>query len=119
MLAKQLQPQFVKGHWRKPEISLRQANILRKSAILHGLYKTGGKLEEKGWDPSWDRMGAQQVLKQDKGSKRERNREERVKAITRLVQDMPAKMDAFSKEKESKKDKSFLQFILKREKLIK
>jgi len=49
-----LRPQKVNDKWRKPKISRRVANDLRKLAIRNGTYGTFNSETGEGWNPLWD-----------------------------------------------------------------
>eukprot|EP00934_Nitzschia_sp_Nitz4_P005841 Nitzschia sp. Nitz4//scaffold167_size49223//34706//35179//NITZ4_007039-RA/size49223-processed-gene-0.61-mRNA-1//-1//CDS//3329538287//5831//frame0 len=103
--------------WRKPMVSKRVANDLRKAAIRDGTYGSFNTETGVGWDPLWDfalkpnRFNVSQFggVKPPKKTKRERNREERAKKIEENLETRLEKMDEYYTEKEQARiqDKGF------------
>jgi hypothetical protein len=103
--------------WRRPAVSKRVANVLRKQAIQEGTYGSFDTETGAGWDPLWDlalkpnqyqvtRFGGVQPPKK---TSRERNREERAKKIEANLETRLEKMEEYYIEKEESRvqDKGF------------
>mmetsp|Transcript_1026 Transcript_1026/g.2428 ORF Transcript_1026/g.2428 Transcript_1026/m.2428 type:complete len:159 (-) Transcript_1026:100-576(-) len=103
--------------WRRPVISKRVANDLRKRALRDGTFGSFDTTTGVGWDPTWDfavmrnqfqavRYGRMQPKKK---TKRERTREERALKIEEKLEDRLEKMEEYYTEKERfrVKDTSF------------
>ena len=103
--------------WRRPIVSKRVANVLRKQALKDGTYGTFDSTNGVGWDPTWDiilknnqynvtRFGG--ILPSKKTS-RERNREARAKKLEANLETRLEKMEEYYTEKEASRvqDKSF------------
>ena len=103
--------------WRRPVVSKRVGNDLRKLAIKDGTYGSFDKITGVGWDPSWDlvlrsnqynvnRFGG---VRPNKSTKRARTREERAQKIEKNLETRLEKMEEYyvNKEKIRVKDMSF------------
>ena len=103
--------------WRRPVVSKRVGNDLRKKALREGTYGTFDPLTGIGWEPSWDlvlksnqyavsRFGG---IRPKKLTKRERTREERAQKIEKNLESRLEKMEEYytNKEAERVKDMSF------------
>ena len=103
--------------WRRPVVSKRVANDLRKQAIREGTYGTFNATTGVGWDPLWDlalnphrynvtRYGG---IFPPKKTARERNREERAQKIEEKLETRLETMEEYYVEKEEArvKDKGF------------
>ena len=101
-LAEALKPQLVDGKWRKPKVSARYANRLRKEAIVAGRYGTFVE-GEGGWDWRWDKRQAMRVTMTPKLSKQQRTRDARMQAIQQNLDDMPKRLEAHRKEVRARK----------------
>ena len=103
--------------WRRPVVSKRVANVLRKQAIADGTYGQFDTTTGIGWDPTWDltlfqhRYQAYRIggIQPNKLSKRQRNREERAQKIESNLETRLEKMEEYYLEKEQSKvlDQSF------------
>ena len=83
-----------KEAWRRPVVSKRVANVLRKQAIQEGTYGSFDTTTGVGWDPSWDialyshryqvhRFGG---IQPNKKTSRARTREERAQKIEKNLE---------------------------------
>lgn len=103
--------------WRRPVVSKRVANVLRKQALREGTYGSFDKTNGIGWDPTWDiilknnqynvtRFGG---MLPPKKTSRERSREERAKKLEENLESRLEKMEEYYTEKEESRvqDKSF------------
>ena len=103
-------------------------------------YVVGGMLENKEWDPYWgksffffvlrscdcsgltphvaDKVPKFQVLQAAKGKAYERNLQDRVANIQRLLKENPVKEAAIRAEKQKKKDVTPIESFLKKNKLL-
>lgn len=94
--------------WRRPVVSKRVANVLRKQSIQDGSYGNFDVNTGAGWDPLWDlalkpnqykvtRFGGVQPSKK---TSRERSREERARKIEANLETRLEKMEEYYIEKE-------------------
>lgn len=103
--------------WRRPVVSKRVGNDLRKQAIRAGTYGSFDVATGVGWDPMWDlalkphqykvtRFGG---IFPPKKTARERNREERAQKIEEKLETRLEVMEEYYAEKEEAriKDRSF------------
>lgn len=103
--------------WRRPEVSKRVANSLRKQALREGTYGSFDKVNGVGWDRTWDlvlKNNQFQVTRfggmlPPKKTSRERSREERAKKLDEQLETQQEKMEEYYTEKEASRvqDKSF------------
>jgi hypothetical protein len=117
-----LQPQkFVVGdeseqtnkleRWRKPKISKRVANVLRKQAVANGVYGSFDASSGIGWDPAWDvelekgRPGGQgrYKLRVPKQKTHQRTREQRAVNIEKKMEGMDERIEEYYQEKQAAK----------------
>jgi hypothetical protein len=109
--------QPAKQVWRRPIVSKRVANGLRKQALREGTYGSFDKATGVGWDPTWDiilknnqynvtRFGG--ILPPKKTS-RERSREDRANKLEEKLETRLEQMEEYYTEKEESRvqDKSF------------
>ena len=95
--------------WRRPVVSKRVGNVLRKKSIQDGTYGSFDATTGTGWDPQWDltlnrhQFSAQRFggIQRGKGTKRQRTREERAKKIEAHLETRLEKMEEYYVEKES------------------
>mmetsp|Transcript_23034 Transcript_23034/g.35048 ORF Transcript_23034/g.35048 Transcript_23034/m.35048 type:complete len:156 (-) Transcript_23034:86-553(-) len=103
-----------KDVWRRPVVSKRVANVLRKQAIQEGTYGSFDTNSGVGWDPSWDlalhshryqvhRFGG---MKPNKKTSRARTREERAQKIESNLETRLEKMEEHYVEREEAKVKA-------------
>ena len=103
--------------WRRPVVSKRVANVLRKAAINDGTYGEFNKETGIGWDKSWDlvlhshryqvhRFGG---IQPNKKTSRARSREERAQKIETKLETRLENMEEYYTEREDSKvlDQSF------------
>jgi len=97
-----------KTAWRRPAVSKRVANVLRKQAIQDGTYGSFDINSGVGWDPMWDlalkpnqyqvtRFGGIQPAKK---TSRQRNREDRAKKLEASLETRLEKMEEYYTERE-------------------
>ena len=106
-----LQPE--KEVWRRPIVSKRKANIIRKAAIRDGTYGSFDSVNGTGWDPQWDlalKANQYQVtrfggIRPNKKPSRERNREDRAKALDANLETRLEKLDEYYTQKEQERVK--------------
>lgn len=99
--------------WRRPSISKRKANVMRKQAIIDGTYGSFDA-EKGGWLPEWDTVRAPQILRPMKEHRRDRTRADRAGVIRKNLEDMPAKIAAYRAEVKSRKPPPGIETLLKR-----
>ena len=103
--------------WRRPKVSKRVANDLRKTAIKNGTYGSFCSETGTGWNPEWDlvlhqhrhevtRFGG---MRPSKKTSRERNREERALKLEQNLEKRLELIEEYYTEKEASRvqDKSF------------
>ena len=103
--------------WRRPKVSKRVANDLRKTAIKNGTYGSFCSDTGTGWNPAWDlvlhqhrhevtRFGG---MRPSKKTARERNREDRALKLERNLENRLELIEEYYTEKEASRvqDKSF------------
>lgn len=112
--------------WRKPIVSRRIANDLRKKAIREGTYGSYDESTGIGWDSSWDQglvgkrseshVGKIQWMEVRgfKDSKRERNRENRAVRIESLLDGADQKIVEYRLQQKEKKPEGGIEQIIKR-----
>jgi hypothetical protein len=94
--------------WRRPVVSKRVGNDLRKQAIQQGTFGAFDPTSGVGWDPVWDlvlkhntykvtRYGGMQPAKK---TKRERTREDRAKKLEEALETRTEKMEDYYAQKE-------------------
>ena len=97
--------------WRRPLLSKRVANTIRKQAIEEGTYGTFDVATGKGWDPVWDltlykshysaiRPAPFGKLQPSKKTSRERSREQRAQKIETNLSNNRQAMEEYYVEKE-------------------
>ena len=94
--------------WRRPVVSKRVGNVLRKTALKEGTYGSFDTTTGVGWDPEWDlvlksnQFASQRNgnIRPKKGTKRERTREARAQAIEQELATQPEKMEEYYTNKE-------------------
>jgi hypothetical protein len=109
--------QPAKQVWRRPVVSKRVANDLRKQALRAGTYGSFDEVNGVGWEPTWDLVLKKNQYKvtrfggmlPPKKTSRERSREGRVKQLDEQLESSQEKMDEYYTEKEESRvqDKSF------------
>jgi hypothetical protein len=109
--------QPAKQVWRRPIVSKRVANDLRKQALRAGTYGSFDTVNGVGWEPTWDIVLKSNQYKvtrfggmlPSKKTSRERSREGRVKQLDEQLETAQQKMDEYYTEKEESRvqDKSF------------
>jgi hypothetical protein len=92
-------PQFVNNHWRPPRISLRRQADLRKACLIQGLDPV-----KLGIPPKAEHKPLR--TKPPKGTKYQRNYEERKAKVEKLMAEMPKKIEAWREEKRQEKLKA-------------
>jgi hypothetical protein len=103
--------------WRRPVVSKRVGNVLRKQAIAEGSYGSFDSMTGVGWEPVWDLVLKSNQYKvtryggiyAPKKTSRERSREERAKTLEEQLETQPEKMEKYYTEKEESRveDKNF------------
>ena len=103
--------------WRRPVVSKRVGNVLRKQAIREGTYGSFDSATGVGWDPAWDLVLQQNQyavtryggMRPNKKTARERSREERAQKLEQNLETRTEKMEEYYLEKEASRvqDKSF------------
>ena len=127
--AKALQPQFTitedltgEGRWRKPAVSKRVANVLRKQAIKDGTYGNFRGPAMGGWDPAWDvemakvksrGQGRHGRLAPPKKANRQRTRQERAEKIEKKMEGMDERIEQHFLEKHANKPTKTFQNLYK------
>ena len=91
-----------RGRYVGPIISPRKAKMVRKRAIVEGTFGSfcpqfGGWLEE------WDTPRKTYLYRVPKGHLRDRNREKRADKITKALDEMPKKIEAYEKDAKTRK----------------
>jgi len=97
--------------WRRPLLSKRVANTIRKQAIEEGTFGTFDVQTGKGWDPTWDltlysnrynalRPAPFGKLQPSKKTSRQRSREQRAQKIETTLQTSRQTMEDYYSEKE-------------------
>ena len=97
--------------WRRPLLSKRVANTIRKQAIEEGTFGSFDQTTGKGWDPTWDlvlyknrytavRPAPFGKLQPSKKTSRERSREQRAQKIETTLQTRLQTMEEYYSEKE-------------------
>ena len=112
ILPKELVPTFgPKGRRIPPKIRPRQANELRKAAILAGKYKEGAQLSAGEWDPNWDRVNFKKatVLREPRGSIIARRRDEKVRQIEAAMVGMEERIKEHHEQRVMGKPVSFYE----------
>lgn len=97
--------------WRRPSISRRKANVLRKEAISQGNYGSFDASTGIGWDPHWDldlekaksKGSGRLRITPPKKAARQRNREERALKVEKNMADMDQKIDEYHLAKQQAK----------------
>jgi hypothetical protein len=103
--------------WRRPKVSKRVANDLRKAAIKNGTYGSFCSESGKGWNPQWDlvlhqhryevtRFGG---MRPNKKTSQERSREDRALKLEQNLETRLELIEEYYSEKEASRvqDKSF------------
>mmetsp|Transcript_47294 Transcript_47294/g.52885 ORF Transcript_47294/g.52885 Transcript_47294/m.52885 type:complete len:171 (+) Transcript_47294:81-593(+) len=103
--------------WKRPLISKRVANVVRKQSIQDGTYGTFNAMTGIGWDKSWDyllfsnryevsRFGG---MKPSKQTKRARTREDRALKLENELESVDSVIEQYYTDREESKiqDKSF------------
>ena len=103
--------------WRRPIISKRVANDLRKQAIQRGTYGNFDTNTGIGWDPQWDLVLKQNHyyserignIQPSKKTAKQRNRQDRADKLNANLQSQAAQIEEYYQEKEESRvqDKSF------------
>jgi hypothetical protein len=106
-----------KEAWRRPVVSKRVGNVLRKQALQDGLYGSFDVQTGLGWEPTWDlvlKSNQYQVsryggMQPSKKTSRERSREERARSLEDHLETRLEKMEDYYVEKEESriKEKGF------------
>jgi Mitochondrial ribosomal protein mL59 len=114
------------NHWRKPVISRRVAQVLRKDAIKLGTY---GKFDLEtltGWDPEWDEalkskdLQGRHRIQKPKSHKRERTRADRIAKIDANMEGMTQRMEELMKtQRDNRQRKMDFQSVFKRASQVK
>lgn len=94
--------------WRRPVVSKRVANDMRKQALRDGTYGSFNSSTGVGWDPEWDFvLNAHQYkatrfggIQPSKKTSRERTRDERAKKIEENLETQMEKMEEYYLERE-------------------
>lgn len=94
--------------WRRPVVSKRVGNVLRKQAIRDGTYGSFNTQTGVGWDPMWDlalkpnRFSATRYggIRPPKKTKRERTREERANKVEEKLATQNEKIEEYYTQKE-------------------
>lgn len=95
--------------WRRPVVSKRVANVIRKQAIQEGTYGSFDASTGLGWDPHWDvalhasryavtRFGG---IQPSKKTSRERSRAERATKIQENLETRLEKMEEYYNQREA------------------
>jgi len=109
--------------WRRPVVSKRVANDLRKKSIREGTYGTYDAEKGIGWDSKWDEglYGGKNVGKVNwmevrgfKETKRERTRESRSKRIDGLLDNADDKIAEFRQKNRESKPEGGIENVFKR-----
>ena len=103
--------------WRRPKVSKRVANVIRKNAIKNGTYGSFCDKTGTGWNAEWDLVLQQHRhevtrfggMKPSKKTARERNREERALKLEQNLEKRLELIEEYYTEKEASrvKDKGF------------
>ena len=99
------------GVWRKPAISNRQMNVLRKQAQREGTYGSFDAETGQGWDPQWDielakhrpRGQGRFSLRVPKKSTHHRTREQRARKIEKSMEGMDEAIEEYYAAKHAAK----------------
>eukprot|EP00536_Pseudo-nitzschia_multiseries_P006888 jgi/Psemu1/286753/fgenesh1_pg.153_\ len=103
--------------WRRPKVSKRVANDIRKQALKNGTYGSFCDKTGVGWNPEWDVVLQQHRfetnrfagVKPAKNTSRERSREERAERLEKNLEGRLEAIEEHYSEKEASRiqDKSF------------
>ena len=103
--------------WKRPKISKRVANDLRKTAIKNGTYGSFCSTSGVGWEPEWDLVLQQHRyevnrfgrIQPSKETSRERSREDRALKLEQNLETQLELIEEYYTEKEDARvqDKSF------------
>lgn len=103
--------------WRRPLLSKRVANTVRKQAVRDGTYGSFDAGTGSGWDPTWDlvlhshrhHVTRFAGVQPSKKTSRERNREERARKLEQNLEGREEAMEQYYTDKEESRvqDKSF------------
>mmetsp|Transcript_18911 Transcript_18911/g.38844 ORF Transcript_18911/g.38844 Transcript_18911/m.38844 type:complete len:162 (+) Transcript_18911:255-740(+) len=103
--------------WRRPRVSKRVANDLRKTALKNGTYGNFCSETGTGWNPRWDLILQQHRhevtrfggMRPSKKTSRERNREERALKLEQNLETRLELIEEYYTQKEESRvqDKSF------------
>jgi hypothetical protein len=94
--------------WRRPVVSKRVGNTLRKQALAQGTYGSFDAATGIGWDPAWDlklKQNQYQVerfggIRPKKKTSRERNREDRARQVEEQLESSQEKLEDYYNHKE-------------------
>jgi hypothetical protein len=94
--------------WRRPVVSKRVGNTLRKQALSQGTYGSFDAATGVGWDPAWDlrlKQNQYQVerfggIRPKKKTSRERNREDRAKQVEEQLESSQEKLEEYYNHKQ-------------------
>lgn len=109
--------------WKKPIVSRRIANDLRKKSIKEGTYGSYDPDLGKGWDPAWDHglFGGKNVgninwmeVRGFKDTKRERSRESRALRIEGLLDGADDKIAEYRLKQKENKPQGGIEQVIKR-----
>lgn len=113
----------IRQRWKKPIVSRRIANDLRKKSMKEGTYGSYDPVIGVGWDPAWDQglFGGKNVgnvnwmeVRGFKDSKRERTRESRALRIEGLLDGADDKIAEYRLKQKENKPEGGIEHIIKR-----
>jgi len=116
-------PTSSRQRWKRPIVSRRIANDLRKKAIREGTYGSYDATQGIGWDQSWDEglFGVKNVgnvnwmeIRGFKETKRERTRESRAMRIEGLLEVADDKIVEFRQKRRDSKPEGGIENVIKR-----
>ena len=89
--------------WRRPIVSKRVGNTLRKQALAQGTYGSFDAATGAGWEPAWDltlKQNQYQVerfggIRPKKKTSRERNREDRARQVEEQLESSQEKLEEY------------------------
>ena len=104
-----LKPSRVNNKWRKPKISKRVANVLRKEAIKTGTYGNG---HNDIWNPVWDKRRRNSISAIPSGHSCDNKLGERLQKVDDGLAQQKELLKKHRNAEADRKPKSFLEKLL-------
>jgi hypothetical protein len=104
-----LKPSRVNNKWRKPKISKRVANVLRKEAIKTNTYGNG---HNDVWNPVWDKRRTNSISAIPSGHSCDNKLGERLQKVDDGLAQQKELLKKHRKAEADRKPKSFLEKLL-------